>query len=284
MHHIRRFLLRLRSVLRPHGHDSDLAREMSAHLTLLEDEYRRRGMSRDEARRQARVTFSGSSRRRNATGRAVFSARRRAARRAVRGAAPAADAGVRRHRIASLASGIGATRMVFTAVNALLARTAAGVADPDRLVDISRMVGNVGVEPITSEQYIAIRERVTRVQDVYAYALTPTPMSWRDGSGSGAARAVFADLVSPNFFTALGVTPAAGRLFTESERAPVVVLSTASGSNYDGNRRWSAPRASATAFTVIRSPDAKFHGNTLLAPDLVAGGRQPPSPRSSARG
>ena len=47
MHQLKRFLRRLRNVVRPHDRDADLAREMSAHLTLLEDEYVRRGMPRD---------------------------------------------------------------------------------------------------------------------------------------------------------------------------------------------------------------------------------------------
>src|SRR4029453_18917113 len=59
MHHFKRSLLRLRNVVRPHAHDADLAREISAHLTLLEDEYVRRGMSRDEAHRQARIALGG---------------------------------------------------------------------------------------------------------------------------------------------------------------------------------------------------------------------------------
>lgn len=273
MHHVKRFLLRLRSVFRPHDHDADLSREMSAHLTLLEDEYVRRGVSRDEARRQARVTFGG-----------VEQAKERY--RAARSFQPLDDVlrdgryAVRLLRrtpvfavtaIASLAIGIGATTMVFTAVNALLGRTAAGVADPDRLVDISRMIGDVGVEPITSDQYMAIRERVTRVQDVFAYALTPTPMSWLDGSGGAAAQAVFTNLVSPNFFTALGVTPAAGRLFTESDRAPVVVLSHRFWiDRFDGNPAvvGSGMRLGDGTFTVIGVARREFHGNTLLAPDL----------------
>src|SRR5215471_12271785 len=227
MHHLKRFFLRLRNLLGPHGRDADLAREMSAHLTLLEDDYVRRGLSREEARRQARVAFGGVEQakelHRAARSFQALDETLRDVRYAVRLLRRTPVFAVT--AVVSLAIGIGAATMVFTAVNALLARTAPGVADPDRLVDISRMVGNVGVEAISTEQYVAIRERVTRVQDVFAYALAPTPLSWMPQSGDGAAQGVFADLVTPNFFTALGVTPAAGRLFTDSDRAPVVVLS-----------------------------------------------------------
>lgn len=57
-----RFFRRLLNVLRPHGRDADLVREIAAHVTLLEDEYRRRGLSPDEAHRQARVTLGGIER------------------------------------------------------------------------------------------------------------------------------------------------------------------------------------------------------------------------------
>jgi hypothetical protein len=59
VHHLKRFLQRLLNVLRPHRADADLAREIAADLALLEDEYRRRGLAPDEARRQARVAFGG---------------------------------------------------------------------------------------------------------------------------------------------------------------------------------------------------------------------------------
>src|SRR5215471_11884903 len=272
MHHLKRFFLRLRNLLGPHGRDADLAREMSAHLTLLEDDYVRRGLSREEARRQARVAFGGVEQakelHRAARSFQALDETLRDVRYAVRLLRRTPVFAVT--AVVSLAIGIGATTMVFTAVNALLARTAPGVADPDRLVDISRMFGPVGVEPITREQYLAIRDRATRVQDVYAYAFTPTPMSLLDRDGA-AARAVFTNVVSPNFFTALGVTPAAGRLFSEGDHAPVVVLS---------HRFWTARYDADPAvvgstihlgdetFTVVGVARREFHGNTLLAPDL----------------
>src|SRR6187455_2599807 len=51
---MRQFLLRLINTFRPKTADDDLAREVSAHLALLEDEYRRRGLTPDEARLAAR--------------------------------------------------------------------------------------------------------------------------------------------------------------------------------------------------------------------------------------
>src|SRR5260221_14615733 len=54
-----RFILRLINVVRPHRAEPDLTRELDAHLALLEDEHRRRGLSPDEARLAARRDFDG---------------------------------------------------------------------------------------------------------------------------------------------------------------------------------------------------------------------------------
>ncbi|HEX6465253.1 MAG TPA: permease prefix domain 1-containing protein, partial [Vicinamibacterales bacterium] len=56
---LRRFFLRLVNVLRPRRAEPDLAREVTSHLALLEDEFRRRGMSEAEARLAARRAFGG---------------------------------------------------------------------------------------------------------------------------------------------------------------------------------------------------------------------------------
>ena len=56
---IRRFLLRLTSVLRSDRAEDDLDREIQAHLQLLEDTFLARGMSPADARDAARRAFGG---------------------------------------------------------------------------------------------------------------------------------------------------------------------------------------------------------------------------------
>ncbi|HVL66213.1 MAG TPA: ABC transporter permease [Vicinamibacterales bacterium] len=56
---LRRFVLRLVSFLRPGRAESELSREIAAHLRLLEDEFIRKGMSPREARDAARRAFGG---------------------------------------------------------------------------------------------------------------------------------------------------------------------------------------------------------------------------------
>jgi hypothetical protein len=56
---LRRLLFRLLNALRPGRAEPETARELASHLTLLEDEYMRRGLRRDEARLAARRAFGG---------------------------------------------------------------------------------------------------------------------------------------------------------------------------------------------------------------------------------
>ena len=59
MRHLRRLFAKLKSLVRRGHADQELNREVSSHLTLLEDEFERRGMSPEEARIQARRAYGG---------------------------------------------------------------------------------------------------------------------------------------------------------------------------------------------------------------------------------
>src|SRR5439155_19938924 len=56
---MKRVLLRLYNAIRPGQAERDLTREMSSHLGLLEDDFRRRGLSVEEARLAARRALGG---------------------------------------------------------------------------------------------------------------------------------------------------------------------------------------------------------------------------------
>ena len=128
----------------------------------------------------------------------------------------------------SLAIGIGATTSIFTVANGLLFRSATGVTDPDRLVDIARIErGDTSVDPISYPDLLDLRRRTTTVQGIYAYQLELEPISL---SVSDSAERVFANVVTTNFFQVLGVPAAAGRTFGAGESdlpgaSPIAVLS-----------------------------------------------------------
>ncbi|MFZ0593080.1 MAG: permease prefix domain 1-containing protein [Bryobacteraceae bacterium] len=55
----RRFLYKLRNFLQPGRAERDLAREIGSHLELLQDDFRRQGMSPQEARLAAKRAYGG---------------------------------------------------------------------------------------------------------------------------------------------------------------------------------------------------------------------------------
>ena len=59
MKHLRRIFLRFYLLFTNSRAEAELAREIAAHLALLEDEYLRQGMTPEEARRAARRAYGG---------------------------------------------------------------------------------------------------------------------------------------------------------------------------------------------------------------------------------
>src|ERR1041384_7440258 len=56
---MRRFFLRLWSLIVPAAEERAMDREIKSHVLLLEDEYRRRGLSAEDAQREARRAYGG---------------------------------------------------------------------------------------------------------------------------------------------------------------------------------------------------------------------------------
>jgi hypothetical protein len=59
MAYLNRFLFKVRNFVQPGRAEQDLAREVESHLELLQDEFRRRGMTTNEARLAAKRAFGG---------------------------------------------------------------------------------------------------------------------------------------------------------------------------------------------------------------------------------
>ena len=191
----------------------------------------------------------------------------------------------------SIAIGIGATTTIFTVANALLLRAAPGVPEPGQLVDVvPAMKGHFGLTFSSYDVYLDIQERVTTLRDLYAYHIEPQPRSLRvlqHGSvqTANAAERVFAGMVTPNYFNALGVSAAAGRLLDSpadtDEADRLIVLS-----HEFWMRRFSGDPAIVGAavhlngepFVVGGVARDGFRGMSVAAPDLWM-----PAPRDSAQ-
>ena len=173
----------------------------------------------------------------------------------------------------SLAVGIGANTTIFSVANALLFRPPAGVVDADRVVDIGRSQDGEGFDNNSYPNFLDVRARNRVFTDVYAFAMTPQPMSL--GNRDGAER-IFGGLVSNNYFDTLGVRAVRGRLFSRNDPAeagasPHVVLSHRFWTrrfNADPSIVGSKLDLNGNPFIVAGVAPEGFQGTTLMTPDL----------------
>ena len=132
---LRRFLARLGNVLRPGRSEPDLAREVAAHLSLLEDDFVRRGLTPEEARLAARRAFGGVEQtkelHRDARSFVWLDDTRRDLQYAVRvlRRAPGYTAAI----VLTLAVGMGANTAIFSVISGVVLRPL-GYPDADRLL------------------------------------------------------------------------------------------------------------------------------------------------------
>jgi predicted permease len=293
-----RTLFRLRSLWRNLVHrdcvERDLDDEMRAVLAALEEEHRAAGCSALDAHRMAMTQLG----RVEAVKDRVRDVRSGALIESVLQDCRYGARVLRRNPLfttaaaLSLAIGIGATTTIFTVANGLLLRAAPGVPEPGELVDVvPTMRGHFGLTFSDYEVYRDIRERVTTLQDVYAYHLEPQARSLRvlprgaEPATEGAER-VFAGMVTPNYFTALGVSAAAGRVFrsTDGTDAPAdgfIVLSHnfwMRRFNGDPAIVGSAVHLNGQPFVVAGVAREGFRGMSIAAPDVWM-----PAPLDSAQ-
>jgi putative ABC transport system permease protein len=112
----------------------------------------------------------------------------------------------------ALALGIGANTAIFTVVNAVLLR-ALPFREPDRLVMIwEKPPKGSGRNTVNPVNFLDWRERNRVFEGISAVFQLPSNLT-----GEGEPEQIFAGLVSSNFFTLLGVSPALGRTFLPEE-------------------------------------------------------------------
>jgi hypothetical protein len=131
--------------------------------------------------------------------------------------------------VASLALGIGANTAIFTLIDQLMLRLLP-VAQPEQLVMIwstgPHMGNNNGSRAASYPMYQDFQRKAPAFSSVFCRYGTPVSISF-----SGRTERVDSELVSGNYFQALGVRPAIGRVFSpeEDDRVykghPTVVLS-----------------------------------------------------------
>ena len=123
--------------------------------------------------------------------------------------------------VCTLALAIGATTAVFSVVNTVLVR-ALPFTSPERLVWIASVRPDNPNAPFSLPEFMDYRSRTRTMSGLAAYA------NWSASlAGDGITERLTGARMSANAFDVLGITPAAGRLFTESDDradAPRVVI------------------------------------------------------------
>ena len=222
------------NVFRPEPAEEDLDREIAAHLALLEDEYRRRGMSEDEARLAARRALGSSAHakdlHRDARSFVWLDDLRRDLAHGARSLSR--NRGFAAVAVLTLALGIGATTAIFSVISAVLLRPL-HYPNADRLVQVfappssNPIVAMRRREPsLYPQTFDRLRRNTRGLSDVAGYIFTTATLT-----GQGDAVRLTGVTASASLFPALGVTPILGRTFGDAEEAngsdAVVVLSHA---------------------------------------------------------
>jgi predicted permease len=225
---LRSFLVRLFGLFRSRNYGDEFAAELESHVAMDTEAGIRAGLNPEEARRQALVRLGGAEQTRQAH-------RERGTLLWIEDLLHDLRYGLRmmaRNRsftavaVITLAVGIGATTTAFTWINSVMLQPLGGVAEPNRLVDVESVTPGGEWVPSSYPDFIDFR---TRLKLIDGMAVTH-PVALSVGKEDHAER-VWAELVSGNFFSVLGVQPEVGRLFLPSEFAdapgkfPIVVIS-----------------------------------------------------------
>ncbi|MCW5966490.1 MAG: ABC transporter permease [Bryobacterales bacterium] len=202
---MRRFLARLRNLLRPHAAEDEVARELAAHLGQLEDEFLGKGLSPEEARNAACRAFGSVEHtkelhreaRRFLTLEEFLKDLRYGARCLLQ------TPGFTAVAVLTLALGIGANTALFSVVNSVLLRPLA-YHDADGLVTLLHR----GTAPVAPANYADWRAQSHSFEDMAAAE------SWSPSlTGIDVPERVRGHRMTRNLLPLLGVSPMLGRWF-----------------------------------------------------------------------
>src|SRR5689334_9336167 len=229
MKHLRRIFVKFYLLFANSKVEAELAREISAHLALLEDEYLRQGMTPQDARRAAKLAYGGVEQakqlhrdERAFQGLGQIPQDARYTLRQLR-----RSPGFTVTAILMLALGIGATTAIFSIMEGVLLRPLP-FPDPGRLVILGDVFEGSHCAACTHATVTPPDIR-NYMRDTHSFAhlggYQPTNFEL---SGSGNPMNVNATRISGEVFAALDVAPLLGGVFTQQEdeeHQPVAVLS-----------------------------------------------------------
>ena len=216
MRKLRAWFLRLGSVFGKKRQERELTEELESHLQMHIEDNLRRGMTPEDARRDALIKLGGLEPakegyrdRRGLPGLETMLQDMRYGARTLR-----KNPGFTAVAVITLALGIGANTAIFSLLDSVVLRFLP-VEKPEELVQITRRgpePGHEGVPVFTNPIWEQVRDQ----QDVFSGALAFGAQQF-DLAQGGEAHYAKGLWVSGDFFRTLGVQPAAGRLITVAD-------------------------------------------------------------------
>ena len=226
---MKRLLKRFRDLVLFRDRNRDIEEELKLHFEAIVEEGRQAGLTEDDARRAAHRRFGSipsiKDRGHDVRGvgwiEAVLRDLNHAARRLVH--APAFSVAA----ILTLGLAIGANASIFTVVHRVVWNPLPYPAS-DRLIALDYAIPsrniNSGLTSMTWQLYWQLKDRAHTLGSIAGSDSKSATLT-----GGGKPERVFVSLATPSLAHVVGVSPAAGRWFTEEEgvtgAAPVVVLS-----------------------------------------------------------
>jgi predicted permease len=288
MIHLRRILARLWNLFHNRRAEAELTREIDAHLVMLADDFERRGMSPEEARLAAKRAYGGveQAKQRQRDERSLIRIEQFLQDLRHAGRALVHSPGFTLVAIATIALGVGVNTTLFTAYNAVALKQLP-VADAGRVVRLMRFLesGFIGENQYAFSylEYVNLRDHQNAFQSVIAAGWPVKVLVSAPGESGGSTNQFMpaqAQLVSGNYFGALGINAVLGRVFGPDEDRvpggnPVAVLSHAFWQRrYRGDPQvlGNVIRIGNTSFTIIGITPKEFTGTSLnpQVPDLWA--------------
>ena len=160
--------------------------------------------------------------------------------------------------VLSLALGIGVNVVIFSVVNAVLAKPIIGATNVDQLFRIYRGSHS----PLSYQDFLFFKDSTRSFSGLVAERLQGVTVE-RDGQSVAMQIAVVPD----DYFATLGVTAAAGRLFSGASTEPVVVLAHGYWQRAlatDAKAIGRSMRLNETPFTIVGVASAAFTSSVPL--------------------
>ncbi len=224
---LRALLVRIGGLFSRERRDHDLADELESHLHMHMEDNLRAGMTPEEARRQALLKLGGveliKENYRDRRNLPWFETMVRDVRFGLRMLRK--NPGFTAVVVLTMALGIGANTTIFSMVNGFLL-TPLSVRRPEQITALAIQQKNVpvGVSGFSYPEFTDFRSQTDAFSDVFANVISTVALRADDRTDQ-----LSVSYVSANFFAALGLRPASGRLILPSDgevfgQPPLLVL------------------------------------------------------------